>query len=315
MSFSLKYLFRSVNAAEERDWERENIRKKTERYLATNPMDRYAEDEPYRQKVDVTEAALAGIKGPVLDLGGNTAGEATILAQRGHRLVVADINEYALDVSRQRARKFNLTLPDYVALDAHHIPFADASFAAVTVLEALHHFADYDKALSEIHRVLAPGGLLFSLEPNAWNPMRRASEIRDRLRGTIEKSFTRPQLKRLCARAGFINVDVRPFAVKRSEWKLREHPAWRRPISRFNGWISTTWPGIFAAHALTAHKAGTLPTFDSWTFASQVRSPLGAALTFDAARKGWVDAISGATYPDLDGIPVLIQADGRPSGN
>ena len=31
-----------------------------------------------------------------------------------------------------------------------------AVFAAVTVLEALHHFFDYDQALGEIHRVLAP---------------------------------------------------------------------------------------------------------------------------------------------------------------
>jgi ubiquinone/menaquinone biosynthesis C-methylase UbiE len=311
MSFSLKFLFRSVNAAEERDWERENIRQKTERYLATNPLDRYAKDEPYRQKVDATAAALEGVKGPVLDLGGNTAGEATILAQRGHRIIVADINEYALDVSRQRARKFNLKLPDYVALDAHHIPFADNSFAAVTVLEALHHFADYDRSLSEIHRVLAPGGLLFSIEPNAWNPMRRASEIRDRLRGTIEKSFTRGQLRGLCERAGFVDIQTRSFATKRSEWKLREHPVWRRPISRFNGWICTTWPRIFASHALYARKAGTPPDFDGWDFHTQLRSPIGGNLTFDAARKCWTDTTSGKVFPDLDGIPVLIREDGK----
>jgi ubiquinone/menaquinone biosynthesis C-methylase UbiE/uncharacterized protein YbaR (Trm112 family) len=313
MPFSLKYLFQGPSVADERAWERENVRAKTERYLATNPLDRFAEDPAYRAKVEATLSGLGPPVGPVLDLGGNTAGEATILQQRGHAMVVGDINEYALALSRQRAERFALIPPLYVALDAHRLPFADGSFAAVTVLEALHHFPDWSRVLAQIHRVLAPGGRLFSLEPNARNPLRRASEVRDRLRGTIEKSFTASQLRRLCRAAGFTEVQVTPFAVSRSEWKLRERPVWRRPLARFHGWLCVHCPAVFAAHRIVAQKPGTLPALPPPVLRDLLRSPLsGAPLTFDTARRGWIDPTAARFFPDHDGIPNLIPDEAQP---
>lgn len=55
--------------------------------------------------------------------------------------------------------------------DALSLPFEDESFAVVTVAFGLRNMADYPKALSEMHRVLKPGGKLlildFSLPTNA----------------------------------------------------------------------------------------------------------------------------------------------------
>jgi SAM-dependent methyltransferase len=45
-----------------------------------------------------------------------------------------------------------------VVLDAHALAFAEGAFDAVLVAFVLHHLADPDAALSEVHRVLAPGG-------------------------------------------------------------------------------------------------------------------------------------------------------------
>ena len=311
MAFSLKYFLRGPSVAEERDWERENIREKTERYLRTNPLDRFAQDESYRGKVELVERHLQGVQGLVLDLGGNTAGEATILQQHGFAMVVADINEYALDVSRQRVEKFGLRPPHFVALDAHRLPFADGVFAAVTVLEALHHFFDYDKALGEIHRVLAPGGRLFSIEPNALNPLRRASEVRDRFRGTIEKSFHAGDLVKLCRRAGFVSAEVKPFASRRSPWKLQELPPWRRPIAQFHGWLCFNFPTAFAAHALEARKAGEPSPTTVPPLAEILRSPLNGQ-RLRASADGWIDDEARACFPDLNGIPVLIPGEEKP---
>lgn len=124
--------------------------------------------------------------------------------------------------------KFGLRQPGYVALDVHALPFADESFGAVTVIEALHHFPDYARALSEIHRVLRPGGILYSYEPNALNPIRRLSEVRDRMRGTVETSFYSGQIARLCAAAGFRAVTVTAVPGAKSTWKMEEVPRYRR---------------------------------------------------------------------------------------
>lgn len=53
-------------------------------------MDRYATDEIYKKKVDYIEEELRGINGLILDIGGNTAGEATILTQKGYHFVDYD---------------------------------------------------------------------------------------------------------------------------------------------------------------------------------------------------------------------------------
>jgi hypothetical protein len=122
----VKHLFRGVNVAEERDFERDNVARKRERYLRTNPMDRIAADPGYRAKVERMRDGLRmngqGVRGLILDIGGNTAGEATILQQEGFNFVVGDINEVALEISQARADKFGLRQPGYVALDVHALP-------------------------------------------------------------------------------------------------------------------------------------------------------------------------------------------------
>jgi SAM-dependent methyltransferase len=45
-----------------------------------------------------------------------------------------------------------------VAADAHHLPFADASFDAVVSFNTFEHLAEPDRAAAEIFRVLKPGG-------------------------------------------------------------------------------------------------------------------------------------------------------------
>jgi SAM-dependent methyltransferase len=313
MMFNVRHIFAAPGVAQEREFERAHVLGKRERYLTTNPLNRITKDPAYGRKVAFTEVALQGLSGFVLDIGGNTAGEATVLAQHGYDMVVGDINERALDISRQRAEKFGLKKPRYVGLDAHRLPFRDASFSAVTVLEALHHFVDYDQVLSEIRRVLRPGGKLFSLEPNALDPIRRASELRDRLRGTIEKSFFARDLERLCQRVGFHRWSVSSFPAGKSTWKLEEIPAYRRPMARLHGWLSEKRPDVFGSLALEAWKEGALTCEAPDDFLALLRSPIsGQPVTFSVERQLWIDEGSGVGFPDLNGIPILIAADAQP---
>lgn len=55
----------------------------------------------------------------------------------------------------------------FVRADARELPFPDQSFAAVIANHSLEHFNDLDRALSEIRRVVRPGGSLFVAVPDA----------------------------------------------------------------------------------------------------------------------------------------------------
>jgi SAM-dependent methyltransferase len=50
----------------------------------------------------------------------------------------------------------------YMVVDAQFIPYPAGSFEAVIANHCLYHIPDRGKALSEIHRVLVPGGRLFA---------------------------------------------------------------------------------------------------------------------------------------------------------
>lgn len=183
-----------VSVNQEREFEKKNVLNRKEKYLKTNPLDRYKNDELYKKKIDFINSKLLKNNSLILDIGGNTAGEATILQTFGHKFVVGDINQFALSISKEKIEKYQLNMPYYTALDAHNLPFENEVFDQVTIIEALHHFVDYKKVLDEVFRVLKTGGNFVSLEPYAYNPIRRASEIRDRFRGTIEKSFSKSQI-------------------------------------------------------------------------------------------------------------------------
>lgn len=49
--------------------------------------------------------------------------------------------------------------------DAHHLPFPDASFDGIFLIDVLHHLADPKQFLAEVARVLRPGGRLAMVEP------------------------------------------------------------------------------------------------------------------------------------------------------
>lgn len=69
------------------------------------------------------------------------------------------------ELARRRAPNIPLAAGDIEAL-----PYSDCSFDVVVHNQVLHHFRSLRLALPEIKRVLKPGGMLWSIETNGWNP-------------------------------------------------------------------------------------------------------------------------------------------------
>lgn len=76
-----------------------------------------------------------------------------------------DISEGMLDVGRKKIQKLGLQHAiELLKGDSETINFYDNSFDAVTVAFGVRNFQDLEKGLSEILRVLRPGGKLVVLE-------------------------------------------------------------------------------------------------------------------------------------------------------
>ena len=98
----------------------------------------------------------------VLDLACGTGDLAFAAAGSAQRVVGLDVTLAMLQLARQRQ-----TAPvQFVAGDMLELPFPDQSFTVVTTGYGLRNVPDLQKSLTEIRRVLVPGGRLLSLDFN-----------------------------------------------------------------------------------------------------------------------------------------------------
>lgn len=103
----------------------------------------------------------------LLDLATGTADLAILLAKHNPQthIIGIDISEKMLEIGKEKVAKSNLENQIKLRLgDAASLPFDDSTFDAVTVAFGVRNFENLDEGLSEIHRVLKPGGQVFILE-------------------------------------------------------------------------------------------------------------------------------------------------------
>jgi demethylmenaquinone methyltransferase/2-methoxy-6-polyprenyl-1,4-benzoquinol methylase len=138
-----------------------------ERYDLTNTVLALRQDRSWRRAVAQALDLRRGEK--ALDLAAGTGTSSEPFADAGVLTVPCDFSLGMLRVGRARR-------PDlpFIAGDATRLPFADASFDAVTISFGLRNVVDVDAALRELGRVTRPGGRLVICEFShpTWAPFR-----------------------------------------------------------------------------------------------------------------------------------------------
>jgi SAM-dependent methyltransferase len=128
-----------------------------------------AGDDPeyVEQILPLTREHIAGSQ-HVLDVGTGEGQVARAAKEAGAQSVVAvDRSTAMLDEARKRGGDIT-----FVQADVAELPFADASFDAVTTSLVLEHVEELEQSINEISRVLTPGGrfLLFINHPLLQTP-------------------------------------------------------------------------------------------------------------------------------------------------
>ena len=102
----------------------------------------------------------------ILDIATGTGDLAIMMSQLNpDKIIGLDISAGMLDVGKRKIANVNLSDKiDMVVGDSENMPFDDNTFDAITVSFGVRNFANLDKGLTEIKRVLKPGGTFVVLE-------------------------------------------------------------------------------------------------------------------------------------------------------
>ncbi len=133
-------------------------------YDGLNRVISFGIDVSWRKKV----LKMVSDKNPqsILDIATGTGDLAILMAQTpAQRIVGLDISAGMLEVGRKKVQARNLSHRiELMLADSESIPFEDHTFDAITVAFGIRNFEHLEKGLSEILRVLKPGGIFVILE-------------------------------------------------------------------------------------------------------------------------------------------------------
>jgi 2-polyprenyl-3-methyl-5-hydroxy-6-metoxy-1,4-benzoquinol methylase len=114
----------------------------------------------------------------VLDIGGGPGRYSIWLAKQGYRVTLADLSPELLALAQEKATKSGVAIEGFVEANATDLSqFADGSFDVALCMGPLYHLIledDRQRVVSELLRVLKPGGMVFTAFLNRLQTLRVA---------------------------------------------------------------------------------------------------------------------------------------------
>jgi hypothetical protein len=116
-----------------------------------------------RRKTHVIKNSLSTRKGPLLDIGCGSGVQIEIIQKNDPREAIGiDINLNALRYARGK----RIPGASFILADVHYLPFRENSVEQVISAEVIEHVSKPELMLTEVRRVLVPGGELVITTPN-----------------------------------------------------------------------------------------------------------------------------------------------------
>lgn len=131
--------------------------------------------EDYASEYRKTLALLKRVKpfdppADVLEIGSGTGWFTVHARLEGYQAVGVEVSWELVEFARRRAKAAGVEAPFHEAR-AERLPLPDASFDVAYANSVMEHVRGWREALSEAHRVLRPGGLLFVGTTNRLYPI------------------------------------------------------------------------------------------------------------------------------------------------
>jgi ubiquinone/menaquinone biosynthesis C-methylase UbiE len=149
------------------------------------------------------------------------------------RVIGLDRNPDMLRVAAAAAQREGLTI-EWRTSPAEQLPFPDGSFDLITCQFGLMFFTDRHKALTEMHRVLRPGGRVLvsvwlGLDRHPFHQALDAVSRRHLGQSSVQTVFSlgdANELRRLLTDAGFQQVAIEPASITARYSNPQEFLVW-----------------------------------------------------------------------------------------
>jgi 2-polyprenyl-3-methyl-5-hydroxy-6-metoxy-1,4-benzoquinol methylase len=118
----------------------------------------------------------------LLDIGGGLGESSVYFALQGAQVTVVDISPQMVATALGLGRKFGVQL-DGITSSAEDLNLPAATYDIIYTANTIHHVHDRKSLFEQMSRALKPGGMFFSYDPLAYNPIiniyrRMATEVR-----------------------------------------------------------------------------------------------------------------------------------------
>ena len=160
----------------------------------------------------------------VMELGCGTGTTALKLAPCVSRIVATDVSSEMIAIAREKAVAQACSNAEFAVVAAGRAPGGDGSFDAVLAFNLLHLIADRPSMLSDVYRLLKPGGLFITKTPclSEMNPFIRLAVPVMRLIGMAPfvAFFSAVELESEIARAGFTIIERARHGSERKDAQI-----------------------------------------------------------------------------------------------
>src|SRR5215467_3423012 len=211
-------------AIDERSGPMDHLKRVTEEFSRqAHTFDLWAEKSDDQVVARFQTALGEAGRGHLLDVACGPGVVTAAIAPPAASVVALDATDEMLEKARARCTRAKLANVIFKRGDAEHLPFDEAQFDGVVTRLAVHHFADPQRALTEMFRVLRPGGtavivdVVSSEEPEESNLQNAIERLRD---PSHVRMLPATELDACVAGAGFCNL------VQATWDKEREFEEW-----------------------------------------------------------------------------------------